>query len=63
SGKSTGFIIGSEGSGISAQVLKSSDETVYIPMNAPSSISSLNASVSAALAIYEWVRQTSFCGV
>ena len=49
------IIIGSEGSGISRLVRESCDFIIKIPMHGK--ISSLNASVSTAIMIYEAVRQ------
>ncbi|MBQ4039843.1 MAG: 23S rRNA (guanosine(2251)-2'-O)-methyltransferase RlmB [Oscillospiraceae bacterium] len=48
-------VIGSEGDGMSRLVAESCDFTVSIPMRGK--VSSLNASVSAAILIYEAVRQ------
>jgi len=50
-----GLVIGNEGSGISSLVLKNCDFVVKIPMTGK--INSLNASVSAAISMYEIVRQ------
>ena len=52
------LVIGSEGSGVSELVRKKCDFTVGIPMYGK--ISSLNASVSAGLIMYEVVRQRKF---
>ena len=49
------IVIGSEGDGMSRLVAESCDFTVSIPMRGK--VSSLNASVSAAILIYEAVRQ------
>jgi len=49
------FVIGSEGKGISRLVSENCDHIVNIPMNGQ--ISSLNASVSAAILLFEAVRQ------
>jgi 23S rRNA (guanosine2251-2'-O)-methyltransferase len=51
------IVMGSEESGISEAVLKIADEKLKIPLFG--SIESLNVSVSAALMIYEAVRQRS----
>jgi 23S rRNA (guanosine2251-2'-O)-methyltransferase len=51
----TALVIGNEGKGIRPQVRKSCDYMVHIPISGP--ISSLNASVSAAIALAECVRQ------
>lgn len=50
-----GIVMGSEDTGISAQILKLADEQLQIPILGK--IESLNVSVSAALMIYEAVRQ------
>lgn len=50
-----GIVMGSEDTGISAQILKIADEQLKIPILGK--IESLNVSVSAALMIYEAVRQ------
>lgn len=50
-----GLVIGNEGSGISNLVRKNCDFIVKIPMTGK--IESLNASVSAAISMYEIVRQ------
>lgn len=51
----TAFLIGNEGSGLSAEVLSLTQARVAIPM-APG-VESLNAAVSAGLLMYEAVRQ------
>jgi 23S rRNA (guanosine2251-2'-O)-methyltransferase len=51
----TAIIIGSEGSGLRALVRSKCDQTAHIPMLGK--ISSLNASVAAAVILYEAVRQ------
>ena len=51
----TAFVIGSEGKGISRLVSENCDHRVRIPMNGK--LSSLNASVSAAVLLFEAVRQ------
>jgi 23S rRNA (guanosine2251-2'-O)-methyltransferase len=53
----TAIVIGGEGKGISRLVKENCDEVVSIPMKGK--ISSLNASVAAAVAMYEVVRQRS----
>lgn len=50
-----GLVIGNEGDGISRLVLKNCDVIVKIPMTGH--IESLNASVSAAISMYEIIRQ------
>ena len=49
------LVIGSEGDGMSRLVQKSCDMTVHIPMKGQ--ITSLNASASASILLYEAVRQ------
>ncbi len=51
----TAVVVGSEGKGISPQVLSECDTLISIPMFGE--IASLNASVSAAIVLYEAVRQ------
>ena len=51
----TAIVIGSEGDGMSRLVQKSCDMTVHIPMKGH--ITSLNASASASILLYEAVRQ------
>ena len=51
----TALVIGSEGEGVSRLVSENCDHKVSIPMNGK--LSSLNASVSAAILLYEAVRQ------
>jgi len=50
-----GIVIGNEGNGISQKVKKNCDFLVKIPMKGK--VSSLNASVSAGIVIYEAVKQ------
>ncbi|GAB2026677.1 23S rRNA (guanosine(2251)-2'-O)-methyltransferase RlmB [Lactovum odontotermitis] len=50
------LIIGSEGSGISAGLKKQADEMITIPMTGH--VQSLNASVAAAILMYEICRKT-----
>lgn len=50
-----GIVLGAEDSGISKQVLRDADEQIKIPILGE--IESLNVSVSAALMVYEAVRQ------
>ncbi len=45
------FVIGNEGSGVSKEILKNSDEIVYIPMTGKAE--SLNAGVAASILMYE----------
>ena len=56
----TGLIIGSEGTGVRKNLKKLADKTISIPQFG--FVNSLNASVSAAVIIYEIVRQKSFNG-
>ena len=51
----TALVIGSEERGVSRNSMSECDLTVSIPMSGP--IASLNASVSAAIVLYEAVRQ------
>ena len=51
-----GLVVGNEGSGISRLVKENCDFMINIPMTG--NINSLNASVSAAISIYEVVRQS-----
>lgn len=53
------FVIGSEGMGISRLVKENCDILVKIPMKGQ--VTSLNASVSAALLMYEKLRQEDYC--
>lgn len=45
------FVIGNEGSGVHEEILKASDEIVYIPMTGKAE--SLNAGVAASILMYE----------
>jgi len=56
----TAFVIGSEGTGISRLVSENCDYKVNIPMKGK--LSSLNASVSASVLLYEAVRQRKTTG-
>ncbi len=49
------IVVGNEANGIQAQHIKDSDFTISIPMSEKAE--SLNASVAAAIAMYEWKRQ------
>ena len=51
----TTLIFGSEGNGISSELLKRADDVRYI--KSLGSTRSLNVGVAAGIAIYEWVRQ------
>ncbi|MDO4219430.1 MAG: 23S rRNA (guanosine(2251)-2'-O)-methyltransferase RlmB [Synergistaceae bacterium] len=51
------LVVGAEGNGVSQAAKKSCDDVRFIPM--AGNVGSLNASVAAALAIYEWVRSTN----
>lgn len=53
-----GLVVGNEGDGISRLVRENCDVIIKIPMTGK--INSLNASVSAAISIYEVVRQMNF---
>lgn len=50
----TAFVLGAEGEGLSKLVSKSCDELRFIPMRGRTG--SLNASVAASLAMFEWAR-------
>lgn len=50
-----GIVIGNEGNGMSQKVKKNCDFLVKIPMKGK--ITSLNASVSAGIVLYEAVKQ------
>lgn len=52
-----GIVIGNEGNGISKKIKEKCDVLVKIPLNGQ--VSSLNASTSAAVLIYEVVRQNA----
>jgi len=56
-----GVVVGAEGAGIRPGVLKHSDLRVRIPMGGR--VASLNASVSAAMVLYEVARQRAAAGV
>ncbi len=49
------LLIGNEGAGLPADVLRSADQTVHIPLAA--NIESLNAAVAASVLLYEAARQ------
>jgi 23S rRNA (guanosine2251-2'-O)-methyltransferase len=53
----TVFVLGGEGQGLHQLVKKHCDVTVRIPLAGP--ISSLNVSVAAGIALFEWRRQTA----
>jgi 23S rRNA (guanosine2251-2'-O)-methyltransferase len=53
----TALIVGNEGSGVRASILKDSDFVVSIPIS--DNVESYNASVSLAICLYEWKRQNS----
>jgi len=53
--KPIAFIIGNEGEGIQPDIERKCDTLAYIPMK--NNVESLNASVSAALISYEWMRK------
>ena len=50
----TVFVVGAEGEGLSSLVAKSCDELRFIPMQGTTG--SLNASVAASIAMFEWTR-------
>ncbi len=49
------FLIGNEGAGLSAELLKIATQKIYIPM--PGKIESLNAAAATAICLFEAVRQ------
>lgn len=49
------FIVGNEGRGVKPSIVKDSDFTISIPIS--KDVESYNASVSLAIALYEWRRQ------
>ena len=51
----TTLIMGSEGNGISAELLERADDVRYI--ESFGSTRSVNVGVAAGIAMYEWVRQ------
>lgn len=53
----TVFIVGSEGFGISDQLLNIAAHKLYIPL--PGNISSLNVTHALSIAMFEWLRQMS----
>lgn len=53
----TAFIVGNEGRGVRASVIKDADFTLSIPIS--ENIESYNASVSLAIVLWEWKRQNS----
>ncbi|MCI8482907.1 MAG: RNA methyltransferase [Lachnospiraceae bacterium] len=53
--RATGFLIGNEGNGLSAQTAELADTWIQIPMEGQ--VESLNAAVAAALLMYEVRRQ------
>jgi tRNA G18 (ribose-2'-O)-methylase SpoU len=54
----TAFIVGSEGYGISDQLLAMVHHKLYIPL--PGNISSLNVTHALSIALFEWLRQMNF---
>ena len=51
----TTVILGSEGGGLAAELLRAMHEAVTIPMQTP--VESLNVAVAAAVILYEAMRQ------
>jgi RNA methyltransferase, TrmH family len=49
------LLVGGEGPGLSPELVQTADQRITIPMQAP--VESLNCSVTAALALYEALRQ------
>ncbi len=56
--KSLAFVLGSEGYGITPEILHEADELFKIPQTG--TIPSLNVSVAAGICFYEWMMQTRF---
>ncbi|MCR5251955.1 MAG: RNA methyltransferase [Lachnospiraceae bacterium] len=54
----TAFVIGNEGKGLKKETIDGADDSVFIPMAGKTE--SLNASVSAALLLYEAARQRGY---
>jgi RNA methyltransferase, TrmH family len=55
--KPTAFLLGNEGQGLSAELVRAASERVFIPM--PGKVESLNVAACAAIALFEMVRQRS----
>lgn len=53
--KGSAILIGNEGNGLKEETIKASNETIFIPM--VGQVESLNASVAAAVIMYEALRQ------
>lgn len=53
--KGSAILIGNEGNGLKEETINASDETIFIPM--VGQVESLNASVAAAVIMYEALRQ------
>ncbi len=51
----TAFLIGNEGNGLDQKIIQKSTKSIRIPMQ--NQVESLNASVSAGLVCYEWMRR------
>ena len=54
-GGAAAFVVGGEGKGVRRLVREKCDKVVLLPVFGK--VNSLNASVAAALAVYEYVRQ------
>lgn len=58
--KATAIIIGNEGAGLPADILRLADEVVSIPM--PGRSESLNVAVAGSIMLYEAVKQRKYAG-
>ena len=56
--KGTAIVVGTEATGLSEQWLKNATQNIIIPMHGE--IDSMNVSVSAAILIFEAIRQRGF---
>ncbi|MBK9722286.1 MAG: 23S rRNA (guanosine(2251)-2'-O)-methyltransferase RlmB [Saprospiraceae bacterium] len=56
--KSLAFVLGSEGTGVSPEILTETDAIVKIPQKG--TIQSLNVSVAAGIFFYEWMLQNKY---
>ena len=56
----TAILVGNEGAGLAAEVVKLADEVVKIPM--PGKAESLNVGISTAVVLYEALRQREYAG-
>jgi TrmH family RNA methyltransferase len=53
----SGFIVGNEGAGLPAEIERSADALLHIPIEPP--VDSLNAAIAASILLYEAARQRS----